>query len=84
MNAEMKDCLYMFGLFILTLIYNFNASSDSTVVVCLCAIEKIDESVGVCLLAVLAVKDGGRRMLAKRSSKSQLFRVSDIGLIVRK
>lgn len=44
----------MFGPFILSLGYNFNPSSGSTVVVCLCAIEKI-ESVGVCLLAVLAV-----------------------------
>lgn len=56
-------------------IYNWNQATQSTVgvrtlapqlFVCQCATEKIDESVGVCLLAVLAVQDGGRRMLAVR------------------
>lgn len=52
----------MFGPFPL----NLNPSTGPTVVVCLCVIEKMEESVGVCLLAVLAVKDGGRKMLAER------------------
>lgn len=56
----------MFGLLILSLVHNLNPSTGTTVAVCLLVMEKMEESVGACLLAVLALKDGGRRMLAER------------------
>lgn len=88
-NAEMKECLLMCVLFggvsctIWIQLGVFMPAPAPQLFVCVCVIEKIDESVGV-FARSLSWQWGpvAEECWLREGSKSQLLRVSDIGVIV--